>query len=84
MTVKRLDDLIRQYADAYFQHNPVMASVLGVHTYDAELGDFSSANLERRATMLKSLKREVSAAVSSARQVMGCLVMMSAAVLVKL
>jgi uncharacterized protein (DUF885 family) len=66
MDVQRLDELIRQYADAYFQHNPVMASVLGVHAHDVELGDFSAANLESRGAWLKSLRRQVEAAVNGA------------------
>jgi len=53
---ERLDSLIREYADSYFRHNPVMASVLGVHTYDSELGDWSARGLEERVRFLRALK----------------------------
>ncbi len=57
MIAEKLDALIREYADSFFRHSPVTASVLGVHEYDGELGDFSKGALEIRARELKDLKR---------------------------
>jgi uncharacterized protein (DUF885 family) len=57
MITEKLDALIREYADSFFQHSPVMASVLGVHDYDGELGDFSKEALEDKARRLKDMKR---------------------------
>jgi uncharacterized protein (DUF885 family) len=56
MIVENLDALIREYADSFFRHSPVMASVLGVHKYDGELGDFSKEALEDKARRLKDLR----------------------------
>lgn len=62
MKAKLLEELIRKYADEYFAYNPVMASVLGVHKYDGELGDLTAASLDGRARMLSSLRDEVASA----------------------
>jgi len=57
--VKRLESLVDEYAEAYFRFNPVNASILGAHEFDAELGDWSAANLQSRARFLSEIKREV-------------------------
>lgn len=67
MNPQRLEELIRRYADAHFQQNPVRASVLGIRTYDGELGDFSRANLDNKARALKDLRREAVTAMESER-----------------
>lgn len=61
MTVEGLETLIREYADFFFENNPVMASVLGVHDHDRELGDFSPEALEEKGRRLKDLRRRVHA-----------------------
>ncbi len=57
MTVEQLDTLVREYADAFFRHNPVEASVMGVHDFDGDLGDLSKDALESRAGSLKDLRK---------------------------
>ena len=63
MSAEQLDALIREYSDSFFMHSPVMASVLGVHKYDGELGDFSREALEEKARRLKDLRRRSAAAL---------------------
>lgn len=61
MTVEGLETLIREYANFFFENNPVMASVLGVHDHDRELGHFSPEALEEKGRRLKDLRRRVHA-----------------------
>ncbi|HEY1654621.1 MAG TPA: DUF885 domain-containing protein [Candidatus Tumulicola sp.] len=41
-------DLAKAYYDAYFKLNPLVATYVGVHAYDAELGDFTAAGVARQ------------------------------------
>src|SRR5882724_4578923 len=46
----------------HMERNPSQATDLGVHTYDAELEDFSRASFESQVKTLQGFRRELDAA----------------------
>jgi uncharacterized protein (DUF885 family) len=68
MLSERLTAFILEYAELYFEHDPVMATVLGVHKYDGELGDFSKGSLEGKARRLKDIRDRVNTALKEGSQ----------------
>ena len=55
----RLEDLIRQYMEAFFEANPLMASYLGLHQYDGQISDVSPAAIAAYVGKLKDFQGQL-------------------------
>src|SRR5215471_5112015 len=49
----KFNQLVDQYFDEYFKHNPTAATAAGFHQRDAELEDYSHTEIQAQVAMLK-------------------------------